>query len=265
MLCASQVCQCCKVLPNTELCHESWREGQFRVHNDVIKWKQFPRYWPFVREIHRSPVDSPHRGQWRGTLMFSLISAWTKGWANNRVAGDLIRHWTHYDVTVLFTVPGYEQRFNKNAHTTPELSFYVVMVKNHKCTHNSLYDCLMASETRLRNMSSNGNIFRVTVPLCEETTGDRWIPLTDVSDAELWCILWSKSEQKFEQTIGKQMIWDAVVHIIWRHCIVCSPQAWAAIKKFPTRLFELLFYVAMVKSISNVPITFCMIASLPVK
>ena len=42
-------------------------------HGDVIKWKHFPRYWPFVREIHRSPVNSPHKGQWRGALMFSLI------------------------------------------------------------------------------------------------------------------------------------------------------------------------------------------------
>ena len=35
--------------------------------------------------------------------------------------------------------------------------------------------------------SSNGNIFRVTVPLCGEFTGQRWIPLTKASDAELWC------------------------------------------------------------------------------
>ena len=39
-------------------------------HDDVIKWKYFPRYWPFVWGIHRSPVNSPHRGQWRGALMF---------------------------------------------------------------------------------------------------------------------------------------------------------------------------------------------------
>ena len=31
--------------------------------DDVIKWKYFPRYWPFVRGIHRSPVTSPHKGQ----------------------------------------------------------------------------------------------------------------------------------------------------------------------------------------------------------
>ena len=39
--------------------------------------------------------------------------------------------------------------------------------------------------------SSNGNIFRVTGPLCGEFTGDRWIPITKASDAELWCFLWS--------------------------------------------------------------------------
>ena len=35
---------------------------------------------------------------------------------------------------------------------------------------------------------TNGNIFRVTGPLCGEFTGDRWIPLTNASDAELWCL-----------------------------------------------------------------------------
>ena len=35
-------------------------------HDDVIKWKHFPCYWPFVRGIHRSPVNSPHKGLWRG-------------------------------------------------------------------------------------------------------------------------------------------------------------------------------------------------------
>ena len=36
--------------------------------------------------------------------------------------------------------------------------------------------------------SSNGNIFRVTAHLCKEFTGDRWIPRTNASDAELWCL-----------------------------------------------------------------------------
>ena len=44
-------------------------------HVDVIKWNHFPRYWHFLRGIHRSPVNSPHKGQWRGALMFTLICA----------------------------------------------------------------------------------------------------------------------------------------------------------------------------------------------
>ena len=48
---------------------------QYLIHDDVIKWEHFPRYWPFVRGIHRFPLNSPHKGQWRGALMFSLI--WT--------------------------------------------------------------------------------------------------------------------------------------------------------------------------------------------
>ena len=42
--------------------------------------------------------------------------------------------------------------------------------------------------------SSNGNIFRITGPLCGKFTGHRWIPLTKASDAELWCFLWSAPE-----------------------------------------------------------------------
>ena len=46
--------------------------------DDAIKLNHFPSYWSFVRGIRRSPVNSPHKGQWRGALMFSLICAWIK-------------------------------------------------------------------------------------------------------------------------------------------------------------------------------------------
>ena len=71
------------------------------THDDVIKWKHFPRYWPFVGGIHRPPVDSHHKGQWRGALMFSLICAWTNSWTNNRDAVDLRRHRADYDVIIM--------------------------------------------------------------------------------------------------------------------------------------------------------------------
>ena len=47
------------------------------------------------------PVNSPHKSQWRGALMFSLICAWINNWVNNREAGDLRRHRGHYDVNVM--------------------------------------------------------------------------------------------------------------------------------------------------------------------
>ena len=47
------------------------------------------------------PVNSPHKGQWRGALMFSLICARINGWVNNGEAGDLRRHRARYDVIVM--------------------------------------------------------------------------------------------------------------------------------------------------------------------
>ena len=76
----------------------SWSNS---IHDDVIKWKHFPRNWPFVRGIHRSPVNSTHKGQWRGALMFSLICSPINGWVNNGEAGDLRRYRFHCDVIVM--------------------------------------------------------------------------------------------------------------------------------------------------------------------
>ena len=73
----------------------------FTAHDGVIKWKHIPRYWRFVRGIHRNPVNCPHKGQWCGALMFTLSCARINGWVNNREAGDLRRHRAHYDVIVI--------------------------------------------------------------------------------------------------------------------------------------------------------------------
>ena len=69
------------------------------LHDDVIKWKHLPRYWPFVGGIHQSPVNSPHKGQWRGALMFSLICILIKrlskqswGWWFETLSRPLWRH-----------------------------------------------------------------------------------------------------------------------------------------------------------------------------
>ena len=71
------------------------------AYDDVITWKHYPPYWPYVRGIHRSSVNSPHKGQWRRALMFSLICVWINGWVSNGEAGDLRRYRAHYDVTII--------------------------------------------------------------------------------------------------------------------------------------------------------------------
>ena len=108
-----------------------WRQpwhhdnSRHRVHDDVIKWKHFPRYCSFVREIHRWLVNSPHKGQWRDALIFSLICSRTNGWVNNRDAVDLRHHRAHYNV-IEMTSP---KLFAQSLHSCILLSFEV------NCTH----------------------------------------------------------------------------------------------------------------------------------
>ena len=74
-------------------------------HDDVIKWKHFPRYWPFVRRIHPS-----HR--WIPLTKAADAELWCffdlylekNGWVNNREAGDLRRRRANYDVIVMKSV-----------------------------------------------------------------------------------------------------------------------------------------------------------------
>ena len=74
----------------SEISHDVLTSAELSLscHTWFPHWIHFPRYWPFVRRIHRSPVNSsPHKGQWRGALTFSLIYAWINGWVNKREAG----------------------------------------------------------------------------------------------------------------------------------------------------------------------------------
>ena len=94
----------CLFLKSTQWCYDLETFHPLLVlliDDDVIKWKHFPRYWPRTQGIHRSAVNSPHKGQWRGALMFSLVCLWINDWVNTREAGDLWRYRAHYDVTVM--------------------------------------------------------------------------------------------------------------------------------------------------------------------
>ena len=77
-----------------------------------------------------TPVNSPHKGQWRRALMFSLICTWTNGWVNNGEAVDFRRHRTHYDVTVMqWTKSG--AHFTKNFPSLFKFDGNLVLVEIH--------------------------------------------------------------------------------------------------------------------------------------
>ena len=75
-----------------------WYSGSMKqntYYDDVMNQKRFPHYWSFVRGVPRWLVDSPHTGQIRLTLMFSLMLALTNCKIESRVAGDLNHHDAH--------------------------------------------------------------------------------------------------------------------------------------------------------------------------
>ena len=72
-------------------------------HDDVIKWKHFPRYWPFVRGIHRSRWIPRTKASDAELWCFFFICAWINDWVNIREAGDFRRHRGHYDVNVMWS------------------------------------------------------------------------------------------------------------------------------------------------------------------
>ena len=98
-------------------------------HDDVIKWKHFPRYWPFVR----SPMNSPHKCQWCGALMFSLICVWINGWVNIRQAGDLRRYHAHYDAIVMFW---HDCLYQNGRTSNPKSNIHVILTMKYLTTYN---------------------------------------------------------------------------------------------------------------------------------
>ena len=161
----------------------------------------FPRYWPFVRGIHRFPVNSPHKGQWRGVLMFSLICVWINGWVNNREAGDLRRYRAHYDVTVMI----------------------------HICQ-----DCFTGTGSTVRFLQCQWSNWPIWVTISYEATQCKrfphYCPFLEEStrviggfagqkpySANICGFLYCWSEQDSQQTVGLLIVWN-VMMLRWHQC-----------------------------------------------
>ena len=154
------------------------------IHDDVIKLKHFPRYWSFKRGIHQSKFKSDRNiltsdlvtvpSRLRDLTIRRLIGYWN-GALVPCVAGWPVTSWpSWYSLCRIHNNPLYVFLPWKRISTTYR---YIIGVEK----------CRMMT-------SSNGNIFRVTGPLCGEFTGHRWIPRIKASDVELWCFLWFAPE-----------------------------------------------------------------------
>ena len=75
---------------------QSWHHD-----NSLVTALQMYIGWFAPVHLDTLPVNSPHKGQWRGAFMFSLICAWISGWTNSSDAGDLRSHRAYYDVIVM--------------------------------------------------------------------------------------------------------------------------------------------------------------------
>ena len=131
-------------------------------------------------------VNSPHKGQWRGALMVSLICARINDWVNNREAGDLRRHRGHYEVRVMVTCQSSEHRgFGQPSFLTDGFS-------NAKLCDNQLNDQL--DEIGNFNFKSTHGTFSASLTLCE---GNQTVIGTfthkgpAMQNFEVWVLAWT--------------------------------------------------------------------------
>ena len=128
----------------------------------------------------RSSVNSPHEGQWRGALMFSLICAWINGWVNNRDAGDLRRQLAHYDVIMMHTSQyGWHSDITSTPHLTANTS------------HN--HQLLSTTDSPTRERSAGKHL--PYSPTTRNTYIDpllRQLCMYDVEHSIVWPTVWKK-------------------------------------------------------------------------
>ena len=164
-----------------------WALHRSGNHHDVIKSK-FPRYPPFVRGIHLSPVNSPHKGLWRRALMFSLICAWINGSVNNREAGYLRRD--HHDVIVMLCFR-YDDTYSQILYKSIQNTVLSALLWQHRLCHK-LFD-----------------LFYITFQII-------YVYIICNSVFQKWCneerlfFLWHQSYEAVEPPVELSLIWDAI-------------------------------------------------------
>ena len=141
-----------------------------------------------VRGIHRSPMNSPHKGQWRGALMFPLICAQIKGWVSNRKAGDLRRHHAHYNVIVmvLLCCIQFDDVFRESLHLQRESRYCDGSLMSPTC----IFECVDLNEDTIPSSCE-----LIVKPICCHvvTAVELWLSEKNI-DGPWGNFIWSTTE-----------------------------------------------------------------------
>ena len=142
------------------------------IHDDVIMWKNFPRYWSFEG---MPPVTCGFRSQGPVTRSIDdfFISSWTNGWANRRYVGDLMRHRAHDDVAAMIT---YFEKYSFRSQSK-EINTFTSPWIRHIFTLADSFDQPNSESTYWLSILNRTTGDDVLLALWwEESTGHRWIP-----------------------------------------------------------------------------------------
>ena len=129
-------------------------------HGDVIKWKHFPRYWPFVRGNHRPPVNSPHKGP--VTRSFDDLRL------NKRLSKQSKSRWFETQACSLW---------RHNNDLGPMRSYPLQWSQMSVMAFQTTIHLIVRLTAYAGNSKENIKIPHYC-PLWPESTGHRWIPIT---------------------------------------------------------------------------------------
>ena len=166
----------------------------------------FSRYWPFVRGIHQSRVNSPHKDQWCGALMFSLICVWINGWVNTREASDLRRYHAHYDVIVMFY------------HNWPKKSTWFRKVAWRQTSDRPLPETMFSIRSHT-SYTPEGTVVMLSIII---QYGTQWLRATGIN----LCVLTRDTHKSVRVGVSTVKFHQIILFLLFFIYLYCRIQTW---------------------------------------
>ena len=199
------------------------------IHDDVINWKHFPRFWPFLRGSHRRTMDSPHKHQWHGALMLSLICAWKK-----RLTNQSRRRWFESPLRSLWRRRDASHLFHPQRYWLPPVSTPDDVDNKGRAEYTGHHQRHVTGvvdtwkDTRHTWRRHNVGILSALLGLCEGnppvTSG---VPSQRSTNAALFLLL--------VVTLHKQSVclWFSNAHVPCAMTVMSETDSWWEVSKWP--------------------------------